>query len=298
MRLPSLRAMQAFDAVARHSSFSRAADALAVTHGAVSRQIRGLEEQLGTVLFHRTARGAALTGDGRVLFRSSREAFTALENGVAELEQRKTAKTVTLSLTTSLAMKWLLPRLPDFRAQHADVAVLLDTNDAPVDLHETVVDAALRYGSGDWNRLYVRLLAQEELVAVAAPGLVGDRSLPISPTVLKDLPLVHDDYNPGWERWLERAGAATGGKDLQGDRYRDTGLLIAAALDGQAVALVRRLLAADDLAAGRLIQVSDVTLPLDRALYFVCRAGDEKRPVVAALQDWLHENSAPFRKPS
>lgn len=298
MRLPSLRAIQAFDAVARHSSFSRAADALAVTHGAVSRQIRGLEEQLGSTLFHRTARGAALTEDGKVLFRASREAFTALETGIAALEQRKADQTVTLSLTTSLAMKWLLPRLPDFRARHPEIAILLDTNDAPVDFTEKTVDAALRYGKGDWSGLHIGLLAREELVPVAAPGLIGDRPLPIEPSDLTRLPLIHDDYNPGWERWLERAGAALGGKTLPGDRYGDTGLLIAAALDGQAVALVRRLLAADDLAAGRLVQISDLTLPLERAVYFVCRAGDETRPAVAALQDWLRDGLAPFRGPS
>ncbi|WP_422366594.1 LysR substrate-binding domain-containing protein [Pelagibius sp.] len=295
MRLPSLRAIQAFDAVARHSSFSRAADALAVTHGAVSRQIRGLEEQLGSTLFHRTARGAGLTDDGRVLFRASREAFAALENGVAELERRKTDQTVTLSLTTSLAMKWLLPRLPDFRARHPEIAILLDTNDAPVDFTDKTVDAALRFGKGDWKGLHASLLAREELVAVAAPGLIGDRPLPIEPSALTALPLVHDDYNPGWEPWLERAGGGASGETLPGDRYGDTGLLIAAALDGQAVALVRRLLAADDLAAGRLVQVSDVTLPLERAVYFVCRAGDEVRPAVAALRDWLRAGLTPFR---
>ncbi len=112
------------------------------------------------------------------------------------------------------------------------------------------------------------------------------------------LPLIHDDYNPGWEPWLERAGGGASGETLPGDRYGDTGLLIAAALDGQAVALVRRLLAADDLAAGRLVQVSDVTLPLERAVYFVCRAGDETRPAVAALRDWLRDDLTPFRDPS
>lgn len=295
MRLPSLRAIQAFDAVARHRSFSRAADELAVTHGAVSRQIRSLEQQLGTTLFHRTAKGAQLTGDGRVLFGSSREAFVALQGGVADLKRRRAERTVTLSLTTSLALKWLVPRLPDFRSRHPEISILLDTNDAAVNFGAVAIDAALRFGQGGWNGLHARLLAEEELVAVASPGLIGEAALPLPPQAVTGFPLVHDDYNPGWERWLEEAGLAPVTGALPGDRYADTALLIAAALDGQAVALVRRLLATDDLAAGRLVQVSEVTLPLDRALYFVCREGDEKRPTVEALSDWLSDRLADFR---
>lgn len=295
MRLPSLRAIQAFDAVARHGSFSRAADELAVTHGAVSRQIRTLEQQLCTPLFHRTAKGAALTGDGEVLFQASRAAFAALRGGVADLARRRADTAVTLSLTTSLALKWLVPRLPAFRRDHPDIAVLLDTNDAPVDLFEQPVDCALRYGIGGWPGLHQTRLTEEELVAVAAPGLIGNRSLPLAPRDLMAFPLVHDDYNPGWDQWLDKAGAEPPAGTLAGDRYIDSGVLIAAALDGQAVALVRRLLAADDLAAGRLIQVSDVTLPLERSLFFVCRAGDQTRPVVAALRAWLTESFADFR---
>jgi len=298
MRLPSLRAIQAFDAVARHGGFSRAADELAVTHGAVSRQIRALEQQLGTPLFHRTAKGAALTGDGEVLFQASRTAFAALRNGVADLARRRADTAVTLSLTTSLALMWLVPRLPAFRHRHPEIAILLDTNDAPVDLFEQQVDCALRFGTGGWPGLHETRLTEEELVAVAAPRLIGGRSLPLSPRDVISFPLVHDDYNPGWDRWLERAGAETPAGALPGDRYLDSGVLIAAALDGQAVALVRRLLAADDLAAGRLIQASDVTLPLERSLFFVCRAGDQNRPVVAALRDWLLESFADFRSRS
>lgn len=298
MRLPSLRAIQAFDAVARHGSFSRAADELAVTHGAVSRQIRALEQQLGTALLHRTAKGAALTGDGEVLFQASRAAFAALRGGVADLARRTADTSITLSLTTSLALKWLVPRLPAFRRLYPEIAVLLDTNDAPADLHEQPVDCALRFGTGGWPGLHQTRLTDEELVAVAAPGLIGGRSLPLSPHDLITLPLVHDDYNPGWDRWLATAGAEPLAGALPGDRYIDSGVLIAAALDGQAVALVRRLLAADDLAAGRLVQVSGVTLPLERSLFFVCRAGDQNRPVVAALRDWLTESFADFRSRS
>lgn len=283
MRLPSLRAIQAFDAVARHTSFSRAADELAVTHGAVSQQVRALEQQLGTRLFRRTAGGAELTDDGRLFFRHSREAFTALRTGVADLKRRKEDRTVSISLANSLALKWFVPRLPDFRSNHPDISILLDTNDDLVDFEQDAIDAALRFGKGDWKGLYVHLLAEEHLVAVASPRLVGDAPLPLSPETLMKMPLLHDDYNPGWERWFANAGVDPVPEKLPGDRFKDTGVIIAAALDGQAVVLVRNLLAADDLAAGRLVQVSDLTLSLGRSLYFVCRMGDEKRPALQAL---------------
>ena len=292
MRLPSLRAIQAFDAVARHGSFSRAADDLAVTHGAVSRQIRGLEQQLGLRLFRRTAKGAELTDDGQLLFRSSNEAFATLRRGISDLKRRKEDRTVAVSLATSIALKWVVPRLPDFRSTHPDISVLLDTNDGLVDFQEEAIDAALRYGKGDWKGLYVSLLAEEELVAVASPKLIGDRPLPLDAQAIIKMPIVHDDYNPNWEQWFEKAGVDSVGKKLPGDRYGDTGVMIAAALDGQAVVLVRHLLAADDLAAGRLIQISELTLPLDRSLYFVCRMGDQKRPAVRALRDWLRDRLA------
>ena len=295
MRLPSLRAIQAFDAVARCGSFTMAADELSVTHGAVSRQVRLLEQQLDTDLFRRTAQGAEMTDDGQRLFLASSEAFAALRNGVADLKRRSEDRTITVSLPTSLALKWLVPRLPEFRAAQPDYAVLLDTNDALADFRSNTVDAALRFGKGAWKGLHVELLAREELVAVASPKLIGSRPTPLSASEISELPLLHDDYNPSWAQWFAQAGAEALGKDLAGDRYGDTGVLIAAAIDGQAVVLVRHLLAIDDLAAGRLIEISDVRLPIDQALYFVCRMGDQKRPAMRALRGWLHEQFAADR---
>lgn len=287
MRLPSLRAIQAFDAVARHGSFSRAADELAVTHGAVSQQVRSLEDQLGTRLFLRTARGAELTDDGRLLFQSSREAFAALKSGVAELKRRTEDKTISVSLATSLALKWMVPRLPDFRARHPDISVLLDTNDRVVDFREDATDIALRYGNGDWKGLHVSMLAEEQLVAAASPELVGERELPIDAESLLQMPLLHDEYNPGWANWFEAAGVRCIPANLPGPHMSDTGVIIAAALDRQGVILVRQLLAADDLAAGRLVQVNGMQLSLERSLYFVCRMGDQERPAVRAFKAWL-----------
>lgn len=289
MRLPSLRAIQAFDAVARHGSFSRAAEELSVTHGAVSQQVRSLEDQLGTRLFRRTARGAELTDDGRLFFQYSREAFAALQSGVTELKRRTEINTISVSLPTSLALKLVVPRLPDFRSRHPDISVLLETNDRIIDFHERTTDVALRFGNGDWKGLHVSLLTNEQLVAAASPELVGDETLPLDAETLVSKPLLHDEYYSGWRRWFEAAGVEQVPEDLPGPHIGDTGVIIAAAIDRQGFILVRRLLAADDLAAGRLVQVNDLTLPLEKSLYFVCRMGDQDRPAVHAFKEWLSE---------
>jgi len=261
-------------------------------HGAVSRQVRLLEEHLGRRLFRRTPNGAELTDDGEVLFSSSRDAFAILQGGVANLKRRGDEGTISLSLPTSLALKWLVPRLPAFRAAHPGYAVLLDTNDRLVDFRRETIDAALRFGTGGWSGVYAERLATEELVAVGSPQLVGDTTLPLSPEAIIDKPLLHDAYNPGWQRWFEMAGLTPSADQLRGDEFGDTGVLIEAAVDGQAAALVRHLLARDDLAAGRLVQVSDLKLPIDQSLFFVCRMGDQNRPALRLLRAWLRNRLA------
>ena len=204
---------------------------------------------------------------------------------MSRLADQKPDNAISVSLATSLALKWLVPRLPNFRALHPDISILLDTNDAVVDLRDGTIDVALRFGTGNWKGVHAQRLTDEALVAVASPTLV---SAPVTnERDLLDLPLLHDDYNPGWERWFQTAGLIEDGEILPGDRYRDTGVLIAAALDGQAAILVRRLLAIDDLNAGRLVQLSERTVPLEQAIYFVCREGDQGRPVVRRFHSWL-----------
>ena len=210
MRLPSLKAMQAFEAVARHGSFSAAADELAVTHGAVSRQVRNLEQQLERVLFRRTPKGAELTTDGKILFNAASRAFDVLKEGVSRLAHQGPDKAISVSLATSLALKWLVPRLPEFRSQNQDLSVLLDTNDTVVDLRDGAVDAALRFGAGNWKGVHAQLLTREHMIAVASPKLAGTTSL--SDQQLLKLPLLHDDYNPGWERWFQSTGLIADGE--------------------------------------------------------------------------------------
>ncbi len=282
-----LRGLQAFDAAATHSNLSRAAEALGVTHGAVSRQIKQLEAYLGVPLLRRRPDGVEKTAAGDRLHRATREAFSALQLGIRSVKRARDRRSVTISLSASLATKWLVPRLPAFRARHPDIALFLDTNDEMIDFDDSDVDVALRYGVASWRGLHAERLVDEDLIVVAAPSLIAEERLPMHPAAIARLPLLHDQFDPAWEKWADTVGldrSQIGPADLS---YRDSAVLITAAIDGQGVALARSLLAQDDLDAGRIVRLDASAIPQDRALYFVCRAGDQDRVPIRFLRNWL-----------
>ncbi len=285
--LRHLRALQAFDETATHSSLSKAADALNVTHGAISRQIKLLELHLGVTLFHRRPNGVELTKAGERLYHSTRGAFSALQLGVAEVKRLHHRQSITVSLSTSLALKWLVPLLGSFQQDHPGIALLLDTNDAFADFDTSEVDVALRFGEPGWDGLYHEQIRQEDLIVVAAPSLVGKTRLPMRPEDVADLPLLHDAFNVGWESWAAQVGLNPDQINAQSIKYVDSAVLLEAAIDGQGVALARHLLAERDLNLGRLIRLDESRVPLDRGLYFVCRPGDQERVTVRIFKKWL-----------
>ncbi|WP_171211293.1 LysR substrate-binding domain-containing protein [Ruegeria sp. HKCCA5426] len=285
--LRHLRALQAFDETATHSSLTKAADVLNVTHGAISRQIKLLELHLGVVLFHRRPNGVELTKAGERLYQSTRGAFSALQLGVSEVKRIRHRQSITVSLSTSLALKWLVPLLSSFQQEHPGIALLLDTNDAYADFDRSEVDIALRFGKPSWGELYHEQIKQEELIVVAAPSLVEKQRRPMHAEEVADLPLLHDAFNVGWESWAAQVGLSPEQIKSQSVKYVDSAVLLEAAIDGQGVALARNLLAARDLELGRLIRLDDSSVPLDRGLYFVCRPGDQERVTVRIFKKWL-----------
>lgn len=285
--LRHLRALQAFNETAIHSSLSKAADALNVTHGAVSRQIKLLELHLGVSLFHRRPNGVELTKAGERLYQSTRGAFSALQLGVLDVKRRHHRQSLTVSLSTSLALKWLVPLLPSFRQKHPGIALLLDTNDAYADFDTSEVDVALRFGEPGWDGLHHELVKREELIVVASSSLVGKANLPMSAKDVTSLPLLHDAFNIGWQSWAEQEGLGSDQVNSQNVKYVDSAVLLEAAIDGQGVALARHLLAARDLESGRLVRLDESTVPLDRGLYFVYRPGDQNRVTVRLFKKWL-----------
>ncbi len=282
-----LRALQAFDAAATHASLTKSAEVLAVTHGAVSRQIKQLEAYVGSALLVRRADGVRKTEAGEQLHLATRQAFAALETGLRSVRRFGSDRSVTVSLSSSLAIKWLVPKLPAFRALCPDVGLYLDTNDDVVELDQSDVDVALRFGVPNWGNLHVERLSDEELVAVAAPSLLAKKKLPLTPAAIVRLPLLHDEFNRAWKSWAEIVKLNRKQLSPEGTKFRDSAVLIAAAIDGQGVALARRILVQDDLDAGRLVRVDATSITLDRALYFVCRPGDQNKPGIKSFRNWL-----------
>lgn len=285
--LRHLRALQAFDETATHSSLTKAADVLNVTHGAISRQIKLLELHLGVTLFHRRPNGVELTKAGERLHQSTRGAFSALQLGVMEVKRLHHRQSITVSLSTSLALKWLVPLLSSFQHEHPGIALLLDTNDAFADFDTSEVDVALRFGEPGWDGLYHEQIRKEELVVVTAPSLVENTQLPMRANDIADLPLLHDAFNVGWESWAAQVGLNADRINSQRIKYVDSAVLLEAAIDGQGVALARHLLAARDLEFGRLVRLDESHVPLDRGLYFVCRPSDQDRVSVRIFKKWL-----------
>lgn len=282
-----LRALQAFDAAATRSNLSKAAEDLGVTHGAVSRQIKQLEQYLDVALLRRQSSGVELTDAGARLHLATQQAFAALEQGIRATRRTRSRPSITISLSSSLAIKWLVPKLQDFRQRHPGVSVRLDTDDQFVDFADSDVDVALRYGSKPTSDLYRERLLRERLVVVAAPSLVPEGR--VTPDSITRLPLLHDQFHAYWETWAKAAGLREPHLQSKSFALPDSAVLIAAAIDGQGAILVRHILVADDIEAGRLVCLSDVGVDQERSLYFVCRDGDQRSSPISALRSWLSE---------
>ncbi len=285
--LSHLRALQAFDETATHSSLTRAAEVLNVTHGAISRQIKLLELHLGVTLFYRRSTGVELTQAGERLHHSTRGAFSSLQLGVMAVKRSRRRQSITVSLSTSLALKWLVPQLGSFQQKNPGITLLLDTNDAFADFETSEVDVALRFGEPGWDGMHHELIKREELIVVASPSIIGSADLPLPAEDIASLPLLHDSFNVGWQKWSEQVGLSSDRVNTQSIKYVDSAVLLEAAIDGQGVALARHLLAERDLKLGRLVRLDKSHLPLNRGLYFVCRRGDQELVTVRNFKKWL-----------
>lgn len=284
-RLPPLNAVRAFEAAARHLSFTRAADELCVTQAAVSHQVKMLESWLGISLFHRQNRALTLTGSGQSYRLAIHEALEQIARATDQVV-RQDAGPLTISTIPSLAAKWLVLRLGRFQAAHPEWDVRLTTGFELVDFEKQQVDIAIRFGRGYWPGLKVERLMTEDLFPVCSPHLFNSDKPLKTPEDLRYHTLLHDEYQIDWPMWL-RAADVQGVEVNRGPRFTDSGIQLQAAIDGQGVALARAVLVADDIAAGRLVRLFDVTLPGDFAYWIVAPPHYFSRPKVAAFRDWL-----------
>jgi len=288
--LPPLGTLRAFEAAARHLSFTRAAEELSVTQAAISHQIRALEERLGVTLFKRQNRNLLLTDAGQAYLPSVREAFEALERATERLVKHDSQGALMASVLPSFAAKWLVPRLGRFRDQHPEIDVRLSTDHNLVDFARTEFDVAIRYAQGAQSGLEAVKLMTEDVFPVCSPRLLrGPRPLK-KPADLQYHTLLHDDFRVDWRLWLMAAGVK-GVDPTRGPTFTDSGMVLQAAAEGQGVALARSVLASEDLASGRLVKPFDVSLPADWAYYLVYPPASRDSPKIVAFRDWLRKEA-------
>ncbi len=290
-----LNALRAFEASARHQSFSLAAQELNVTPAAVGQLVRTLEDWLGNPLFVRSTSGRARLVTTEVAEQALPDIRAGLERMALGLERLRTGSTggvLTVTVSPAFAAKWLLPRIERFQAAWPETDLRLDTSLKPVDFVAQRIDVGVRYGLGQWPGLVAEKLLDEEVYPVCAPALLSTTALH-APQDLRGQVLIHDlsvDASTGfanWQAWLRHAGV-DGLPTDRGLRINNSAAVLQAAIDGQGVALARSVMAHDDVAAGRLVRLfPQVRLDSALAYYVVYRAECIAQPKVVAFRDWL-----------
>ncbi|HEY8336875.1 MAG TPA: transcriptional regulator GcvA [Tardiphaga sp.] len=287
-RLPSLNGLRAFEAAARHLSFTLAAAELNVTQTAISHQIRRLEEELGIRLFLRQNRALALTPQARDYLPGVRAAFNDLRLATDRL-QRKDTNVLTISTLASMAAKWLLPRLPAFQEAHPDIEVRITTSMSLVDFERDDVDAAIRYGRGQWPGLRADWLTADHLFPVCSPSLMSGKHPLRKPEDLVHHTLLHSSgaQADDWRLWLTAAGLPIDIANRPGPTFDLIFMNLQAAIDGVGVAMARTTYVEGDLAKGRLVVPFKISLPADAGFYLVSPETTAEAPKLAAFRGWL-----------
>ncbi|PMS36822.1 LysR family transcriptional regulator [Trinickia symbiotica] len=296
-----LNALRAFEASARHQSFSAAAVELHVTPAAVGQLVRALEQWLGTPLFHRGTGGRVRLVPSEAAERALpdiRAGFDLLALGLERLREGSTSGVLTVAISPSFAAKWLLPRIERFQTAWPDTDVRLDTNLKPVDFVAHRIDIGVRYGTGNWPGLRADKLMDEEVYPVCSPGLLRKHGRLQKPTDLARQTLIHDlsmDSHtafPTWDAWLQRVGV-TNVRSRRGMKINNSAAVLQAAIEGQGVALARSVMAHDDVATGRLVRLfPKIRFASPLAYYVIYRAEASTQPRLVAFRDWLLSEAA------
>ncbi len=290
-KIPSLQALACFDAAARHESYTRAAQELALTQSAVSRQIAGLEGFLGQALFRRTRHGVALTERGADYARQIAPRLHALERDTLEaMSGQGAGRSITLAAVPTFASRWLIPRLPELARLSPELVVHIETRTRPFLFADTEFDAALYAGTpqqlANWAGTRSVLLVREDMVPVCSPSLLRS-ARKVAPADLANMPLLQQSTRPqAWRQWFEAAGVAAPFA-LSGPRYELFSMTAAAAAHGMGLALVPRLLVEAELARGELVLACRQVLHGDRSYYLVMPERTDSKPVLDNFAAWL-----------
>jgi LysR family glycine cleavage system transcriptional activator len=289
-RLPSLKALRAFEAAARHGSFSQAAGELNVTHAAISHQIRALEEALGAPLFYRTGRQVELTERGQKLFPVLSAAFEQMAEGWAQAGA-KDSSALTVSVEPSFAARWLVLRLGKFNRAYPEIELRLLPSSELVDFAREDVDIGVRYGLGGWPDVVSEKLFEATVYPVCAPSLLDPKRPIREPEDLKSYPLLHEETMQHWVNWLKEAGVKNPNWAQRGPLFIEASLALQAAASGQGVALANDTLAMADLAEGRLVRLFDIEMPDEEGYWLVYPEGSLKKPKVDAFRRWIRDEA-------
>ncbi len=291
-RPPPLNALRAFEAAARHLSMKQAADELAVTPGAISQLVRGLEQQLGTVLFRRGNRSLTLTEAGQGYFVPIRHAFRQINEATRRLQATPHAGMLTVSAPPAFAASWLVPRLGRFRTRHADIELNIATTRSLANFGTDGVDLAIRHGLGSYPGLRCDRIATIAMVPVCSPRFLAllAKRRPRRPADLLGLSLLHDADRQDWALWFQAQGVADLGHTASnGISFDDQTLLIRAATSHQGIALVTETLAQPELDHDSLVRVLDVAWPQEFSYWLACPRATADQPKIVAFRDWLLE---------
>ena len=293
-RLPPLNAIRAFEAAARHMSITLAADELNVTPGAVSRQIKSLEETLGLQLLQRGHRQISLTRQGSDYYRAVTRAIEALRDATRRLKRRSQRKQLKVRAYTTFAMRWLIPRLSGFHAAHPDIEVLLKASLEPVDFRKEDIDGAIRLGDGDWPGAKSYRLVDNILAPVASPALLKAGPKLKRPADLAQHTLLHTIARPDdWAYWLDAAGGGHAIDPRAGMTYESSAMAYAAAVEGQGIAMAQLFLVEQDLEAGRLAMPFRKTLDMGDFTYYLLTPGHrDEAPNMKTFRLWMLEQFA------
>ena len=287
-KIPSTAALAAFEAAARHQSYTQAADELSVTQSAVCRQIASLEDFVGVRLFRRSRRGVMLTEAGERYAQSVRARLDEVERDTLDLMARgaDAAGALELAVVPTFATHWLMPRLADFQRACPGITLHMTPATRPFLFEDTHFDAALYAGAAGWPGTESCFLMREQLIAVGAPSLIAPRRS-VKPAQLATLPLLQASTRPyAWRQWFASHGLQVDG-DMAGPRMELFSMLSEAAAQGLGAALVPGILVERDLATGRLLRLVDHVFESDRSYYLIFPARKAAGAALAAFRGWI-----------
>ncbi len=288
-RLPPLNSLRTFESAARHLSFTKASEELFVTQAAVSHQIKHLEEFLGVDLFHRKNRKLTLTEEGAEYSPQIRDIFEQLRNATQNLQSEGATGTLTVSVTPTFAIEWLIPRLDQFKSLYPgiDVRIMANNDDREVEFFGDDIDVAIYFSQGRYRKgMYKQRLLDEYMIPVCSPALMNADPPLQALEDLRNHTLLHEYSTDGWALWLDKAGV----EDInlsRGTIFSHTVMVLQAAIHGQGIAMTYSILAQQEIDSGRLVAPFDITLPSINAYDFVCPEGHEQKPRITAFKDWL-----------